>query len=71
MMAAVLFGYLARLALVCVAVFVVRDAAWVDLPTLGIALIASHLGLLFWESRAVSISLAFPGLRPTRGGAAS
>ncbi len=71
MMAAVLFGYLARLALVCVAVFAVRDAAWVDLPTLGVALIVSHLGLLFWESRAVSISLAFPGLRPSRAGVPS
>jgi hypothetical protein len=66
MMAAVLFGYLGRLALVCAAVFAVRTAAWADLPTLGITLIVTHLGLLFWESRAVSMSLAFPGLRPGR-----
>ena len=47
MMAAVLFGYLGRLALVCAAVFAVRGVGWVDLPTLGITLIVTHLGLLF------------------------
>jgi len=65
MMAASLFGYLLRLALVAVAVMVVRDAEWVDLLALGITLIVTHLGLLFWEMRYVSATLAFPGLRPT------
>ena len=32
---------------------------------LGITLVASYLGLLFWELRYVSISLAHPGLKPT------
>jgi hypothetical protein len=31
---------------------------------LGITLVATHVGLLFWESRYVSLSLAFPGLKP-------
>ena len=28
-------------------------------------MIVTHLGLLFWETRYVSASLAFPGLKPT------
>jgi hypothetical protein len=67
MMGATLLGYVLRLGLVAIAVVVVRDAAWVDLVTLGLTLVATHLGLLAWELRYVSASLAFPGLRP--GGA--
>jgi hypothetical protein len=65
MMGAVLFGYLIRLGLIFVAVLVVRDASWVSLPALGLTIIITHLGLLFWELRYVSASLAFPGLKPT------
>jgi hypothetical protein len=32
---------------------------------LGVCVLVTHLGLLFWELRYVSMSLAFPGLRPT------
>ena len=28
-------------------------------------MLVTHLGLLFWELRYVSASLAFPGLKPT------
>ncbi len=64
MMASMLFGYLLRLALVAVAVFVVRNSSWVELLPLGLTIIFAHLGLLFWELRYVSLSLAFPGLKP-------
>ncbi|NQW33685.1 MAG: ATP synthase subunit I, partial [Acidimicrobiaceae bacterium] len=64
MMASMLFGYLLRLALVAVAVFVVRNSSWVELLPLGLTIIFAHLGLLFWEMRYVSLSLAFPGLKP-------
>ncbi len=64
MMATMLFGYLLRLALVAVAVFVVRNLEWVELLPLGLTIIFAHLGLLFWELRYVSLSLAFPGLKP-------
>ncbi len=66
MMGAVLFGYLARLALIMAAVLVVSDASWISRPALGAAIIATHLGLLIWEIRYVSASLAFPGLKPNR-----
>ncbi|MEE9415564.1 MAG: ATP synthase subunit I [Acidimicrobiales bacterium] len=62
--AAALFGFLIRLSLIFVAVMVVRDASWVRLVPLGITLIVAHLGLLFWELRYVSGSLAYPGLKP-------
>jgi ATP synthase I chain len=64
MMGAVMFGYLARLALIGAAILLVRDASWVSLVALGLTIIVTHLGLLFWELRYVSITLAFPGLKP-------
>jgi ATP synthase I chain len=65
MLAAVLFGYLARLALIAAAIMLVRDASWVSLVPLGLTIIVTHLGLLFWELRYVSVTLAFPGLKPS------
>ena len=66
MMGAILGGYLVRLALIFLAVFLVRDAAWVSVPALGATIIASHLGLLFWEMKYIAASLAFPGLKPNK-----
>jgi hypothetical protein len=37
---------------------------YVDLVCLAIVLLVTHIGLLVWETRAMSISLAAPGLRP-------
>ncbi len=62
-----LFGFLIRLGLITLAVLLVRDASWVELVPLGLTLIITHLGLLFWEMRFVSASLAFPGLKPKPG----
>ncbi len=64
MMGTALFGYLIRLALIFGAVWLVKDQPWVELWPLGLSLILSHLGLLFWELRYVSASLAYPGLEP-------
>lgn len=66
LMGAALFGFLFRLGLVSAAVLLVRDAAWVEPVALGLTLVVAHLGLLFWELRYVSISLAHPGLKPTK-----
>jgi hypothetical protein len=65
MMGAVLFGYLGRLALIFAAVWWVQDAAWISFPALGATIIITHLGLLMWEMKHVSLSLAHPGLKPT------
>jgi hypothetical protein len=64
MMFAALFGYLIRLGLILAAILLVRDASWVELVPLGITIIVAHLGLLFWEMRYISASLAFPALKP-------
>ncbi|MGA0863108.1 MAG: ATP synthase subunit I [Ilumatobacteraceae bacterium] len=64
MMGVSLFGYLVRLGLIATAVVVVRDYDWVSVTALGVTIIVSHLGLLFWEMKFVAASLAFPGLRP-------
>ncbi len=64
MMGSMMFGYLLRLAIISVAVYAVRQASWVELLPLGLTIIVAHLGLLFWELRYVSLSLAFPGLKP-------
>ena len=65
MMAATLFGYLIRLALIFLAVWLVKDAGWISFPALGSTIIITHLGLLFWEMKYVALSLAHPGLKPT------
>ena len=64
MMGAVLFGYLARLGLLFLAVWLVKDASWMALVPFGLTLVVTHLGLLLWETRYVSASLAFPALKP-------
>ncbi len=64
MMGAALFGYILRLGLIFLAVWAVKDADWVSVWPLGLTIIVTHLGLLFWEMRFVSASLAFPGLKP-------
>ena len=63
--AAALFGYLFRLAFIFAAVWLVKDESRVRLVPLGLTIIVSHLGLVFWEMRYVSSSLAHPGLKPT------
>jgi hypothetical protein len=64
MMFATLFGYLIRLGLIFLAVYLVKDAGWISLPALGATIIVTHLGLLVWELKYVAISLAHPGLKP-------
>ena len=65
MLGGILFGYILRLGLIFVAVFAVHTAGWISLPALGATIIFTHLGLLVWELKYVSISLAYPGLKPS------
>lgn len=62
-----MFGFLLRLSIITVVVLLVRNESWVDLVALGITIIVTHLGLLFWELRYISASLAYPGLKPDAG----
>ena len=59
-----MFGFLIRLGIITAAVLLVRNASWIDLVALGVTIIITHLGLLFWELRYISGSLAYPGLKP-------
>jgi hypothetical protein len=65
LMAAALGGFAIRLFLITAIFLLVKDQSWVDVPALGFSLIVTHLGLLIWETRHVSASLAYPGLKPT------
>ena len=62
---AALGGFALRLFLLTAIVWAVKDQPWVDITALGFTLIVTHLGLLIWETRHVSASLAYPGLKPT------
>jgi ATP synthase I chain len=64
-MGGVLFGYLFRLGLIFLAVWLVKDAPWISRPALGVTIIVTHLGLLVWELKYVALSLTFPGLKPS------
>jgi hypothetical protein len=59
-------GYILRMAIVVVALVLLRHQSWIDLPTLGLVIVGTHLGLLLWEMKYLSLSLAAPGLHPTR-----
>ena len=61
---AAMFGFLLRLGIITAVVLLIKDETWVDLVALGMTIIVTHLGLLFWETRYISGSLADPGLKP-------
>ena len=62
--AVALGGFLFRMVSILVVILVAQALfGWVDVVVLGVTLFLTHLGLLFWELRSVSFSLAAPGLR--------
>lgn len=65
LMAVSLGGFALRMGLVCIVLLVLRNEPWINLVALGITLVVTHLGLLFWELKYVSASMAYPGLKPT------
>ena len=67
LMSVALGGFLFRMITILV-VMLVADAlfGWADVVVLGLTLFVTHLGLLFWELRSVSLSFAEPGLRRDR-----
>lgn len=66
MMVAALGGFIVRLALITVAVLAVRNQSWVSMVPLGFTLIITHLGLLIWEARHLTMSLAYPTTAPRK-----
>ncbi len=66
LMVSVMFGFLIRLGLIFLAFWLAKDAGWMHPIALGMTIIVTHLGLLVWELRFVSASLAYPGLKPKK-----
>lgn len=64
LMAGVMGGYFIRLGILTGAYFLVRNTGWFEALPFVIALVAAHIVLLVWETRYVSMSLAYPGLKP-------
>jgi hypothetical protein len=65
--AVALGGFLFRMVSILVVILVARALfGWVDVVVLALTLFVTHLGLLFWELRSVSFSLAAPGLQRDR-----
>ena len=60
-------GYVVRMTVVALAVWAVKGMAWVELLPLGLTILITQLGLLWWETRQVSLTLAYPGLKPPPG----
>jgi hypothetical protein len=69
LMMTALGGFFVRMGIVTLAILLVRHQDWVALVPMSIAVLVASLGLLFWETRYVSASLAFPGLKPSGKGA--
>lgn len=61
-----LFGYLLRISAMFGAVFLLRDLDWIHVGVLGCTIVVMHLGLLAWELKYVSASLAHPALKPSK-----
>ena len=64
---AILGGFLVRLAVLTGIVLALRPVSFVDIPVLVVTIAVTHLALLFWETRYVSLTLAAPGLKPGVG----
>lgn len=60
-------GFAVRLGLLTLAVWAVKDMGWVELVPLGLTVVVSQVGLLWWEARHLSLTLAYPGLKPPPG----
>ncbi|MDP9069758.1 MAG: ATP synthase subunit I [Actinomycetota bacterium] len=67
LMGTALFGYLLRMGLVALAIYAVKDQSWAQLGPLAVTILVTHLGLLWWETRHLSLTLAFPGVKPRQG----
>jgi hypothetical protein len=61
---AALAGYVVRLGTIFIALFLLKDQPWINLRVLGFTIVITHLALLAWETKHLSISLAAPGLKP-------
>ena len=64
LMSAVLGGFVLRMASIAGVVIPIRGHTWFEITPFAFILIFLHLGLLTWETRYVSATLKYPGLKP-------
>ena len=64
LMGVALLGYLVRITAMFGAVYLLHDLDWVHVASLGCTIVVAHLGLLAWELKYVSATLAHPALKP-------
>ena len=64
LMATAFGGFAVRMGIVTVVILAVRHTSWINLSVFAITILATHLGLLFWEMKYVGATLAFPGVKP-------
>jgi hypothetical protein len=62
--AAVLGGFVVRLFALTLIVLGLEQFSFIDLPVLVLTIAVTHIALLIWETRYVSLTLAAPGLKP-------
>ena len=67
LMGAVLAGFVIRMGILTAAVLPIRNENWFEVIPFGALLIFSHFALLIWETRYISATLAYPGLKPGVG----
>lgn len=65
-MGAVLGGYIVRLGVLFGIAFALDTISWIDIGVLLLTVAVVHLALLTWETRHVSLTLGYPGLKPGR-----
>ena len=68
---AVLGGFILRLAALLGIVLLLEPVDFIDIPVLVLTIAVTHIALLMWETKYVSLTLANPGLKPGVGPAAS
>jgi hypothetical protein len=65
-MGVVLGGYIVRLGILFGIALALDTVSWIDIGVLLLTVAVVHLALLTWESRHVSLTLGYPGLKPGR-----
>jgi hypothetical protein len=68
---AVLGGFVLRLAALLGIVLLLEPVDFIDIPVLVLTIAITHIALLVWETKYVSLTLAAPGLKPGVGAAES
>ncbi|HEU5302178.1 MAG TPA: hypothetical protein VFW06_08060 [Acidimicrobiia bacterium] len=64
LMGVAMMSFIGRLVLITAIGVGIKALDIVDWPVFCITLVVGYLGLLFWEMRSISLSLASPGLKP-------